>query len=315
MQLDELSKIASEHGVDPTVIEACASPTILLLESPEAASTRSRFGGSPLLPPGMEWPTWDAKDFLLAELTDAKRRASANPELEHWKQEVTTLEARLNEGALALDFICQIDLGEFQTDHLRETLPNRGVLSFFAELRQGAGYIGRANDPPPWKVIWFDDSEALEIRHRPQGARVREAPAKPVVSESAWTVPHICVVEDQQVLSEYENGAFAEFLETLASSGTKYGNQVGGAPSRMQDIREDPREYAAMLDAGFDFYTPPDPALHPTPKARAPRWELILQVAGAYTDAFTLGGVMTFWRQQGPWTPGLQDVQIHFENT
>lgn len=91
------------------------------------------------------------------------------------------------------------------------------------------------------------------------------------------------------------------------------GNQIGGHIFREQD--SDARMSAVLQDAGFDIWNPVQGELSPPVDVRARSWSHLLQIATDYGSG-DLVGVTTFWRNDGPWEPGVQPgVQQYYEQT
>lgn len=126
----------------------------------------SCFGGRPMLPAGMPWPTWHAREFLEADAArgeDLIRAGQAPPAM---RSTCEASRARAELGPRPLAFIGQLDLRELREHTVLADVPRgEGLLLFFYDLHES-----------PWG---FDPLHrgAARVLHFPGPAREADWPA------------------------------------------------------------------------------------------------------------------------------------------
>lgn len=175
-----MEQLAKAYGLDAqvAVIRQHALPAIALVAA-EAGSSRSRLGGSPLLPQGFEWPTYVPKppEDMPPMLLDMLSKMAGGAVL---KQETST-------GPRALDFLLQIDLGELRGFECASALPSSGLLTFFYDIEnQPWGFD--PNHLGGSRVILVEDESLTETPSPNDDAEPLRSTA--LSFRSAMTAPH-----------------------------------------------------------------------------------------------------------------------------
>ena len=142
---DNVDALVKKYGLEDihsTVERWALSATAFSLV--EAGTSRSQFGGAPLLPPGFQWPTYMTQPVAYPPAVLAKLgiQAPAAPSVR------------------GLDFLIQIDLSELTSLPAAPELPSEGLLTFFYDVEnQPWGYDPAHLDG--FRVVLVEDNGAL----------------------------------------------------------------------------------------------------------------------------------------------------------
>jgi uncharacterized protein YwqG len=249
MNLREVQRILTES----------AAPAIQLVASP-GSKGQSRLGGTPALPPDLEWPTWQGTP---------------------------------------LNFLGQIDLSELPQPAPLAALPASGIVYFFYDQEQSTWGFD-PNDRGSWCVLYSrqaPDAEPtplpagldpdLVLIEQPVGFRAIETIADPqrfnleeALDEDTWW-------ELEEWLQEYRDNLYGDHPR----------HQIGGFPRPEQndDMELEAQLASSGIDCGKgDFYQRPDIARH---KQASDQWQLLLQLDSDDELGAMWGdcGMLYFW--------------------
>ena len=264
--------LLQKHGLTEVgaVIERHALPAIAFSLA-EPSSKRSRFGGSPLLPPEFDWPTY----------TPASASGGAS--------------APSPSGAKALEFLLQLDLEEVKRVAPSVDLPDTGLLTFFYDVQnQPWGYDPAHCDG--FRVLFFDDVPVVR-RDPPYSSNI---PARELEFWSALTVPHIgsraydALNQEVELSDDYLE--FADELERRTYPAKAGLHHLLGHSANVQD---DMQLEAQLVTNGLycgDSAAYRDPR-RATLEAGASDWRLLLQLDSMSDEKLVWGdfGMLYFW--------------------
>lgn len=268
----DLHSLLQKHGLADVgaVIERHVLPAIAF-SLVEPSSKRSRFGGSPLLPPELEWPSY-------TPAPESRGSSASSPPSER-----------------QLDFLLQLDLEELQRVAPSADLPDTGLLTFFYDVEnQPWGYDPAHCDG--FRVLFFE-GEALVRRNPPHSFNI---PARELELWPSLTVPHIGSRAYDALSKEIElSDDYLEFADELERRGypAKAGlHRLLGHSANMQD---DMQLEAQLVTNGLNcgnsaaYRDPRRAAL----EARASDWKLLLQLDSVADPELVWGdfGMLYFW--------------------
>jgi len=194
----------------------------------------SKLGGQPDLAPGIEWPQWQG---------------------------------------IPQSFVGQIRLEEVHPHDVEKVLPERGLLSFFYDAKQGV-YGDAASDLGAWRVFYTEDTTNLKRTPAPQ-----ELPAESQFKTSSLTFSSQLTLAPQPQLEvpdlswsdadqQRYDPIFAQFTDNQGDTSPR--DQLLGHPLTLQD---DMRQQCETASQGTTE-TVNDPQL----VKKALRWQLLFQI-------------------------------------
>jgi uncharacterized protein YwqG len=241
-------------------IVSLVAPCIRLVTSPEAILVpgTSKFGGSPDLPKGFDWPRW--------------------------------------QGA-PLGFIGQLNLQDLASFNLDCDLPKSGLLSFFYHADQQTWGYDPA-DLGSWRVLFFPEARrGLESTTAPDDVPGHAVYKQCKLSQSTGIsipFPESWPIE-QLGLSDQERHNYYEFLEIFIGSESSH-HRILGHPIQIQgDMQLECQLASNGLYCG-DSSGYADPR-RVTLEAGASDWRLLLQVDSDENTKMMWGdgGSLYFW--------------------
>lgn len=270
----------------------------------------SYFGGEPYLAPGDDWPAWSCEQYLKTKLEEAKKNAKKFPDSDWHIESIQAYEKKLENPALPLSFLGQINLASVQSACEMLTLPKAGTLLFFYEIDE--------------QVWGFDpmDRGAFHVLYYPQGTErsLRETPtqinddehrfnATPIGFEASWSLPSwfakaFDAGEDDSDDLDDETAweTYHELIATVKgdeSDSDDETHRMGGWPELIQNDMELECQLASngVYCGSHEGYKDPRvKALEPG----AADWKLILQIASDDDAGWMWGdaGCLYFWARE-----------------
>lgn len=288
MELETLFERAAAACIPAELIRAHAlQATRLEPSETPAAEHGSRLGGRPSLPPGSDWPRWDARDHDAAELASAQ--AMADKGIAYWIEKVPQLEARLAREPLPLTFLAQLDLADLAGLPHGLPLPTAGHLAFFYETdEQPWGYAPVHRGA--WRVLFTPPGAQLELL-APPADLPDEAQLDPIAlgARPTWTLPSWLPPLEDEAQQDALWDPWCDLAAELPS-----GHQVGGQPLQLQG---DMRRCCALVTAGVYLGSqPPQPPEElDRLAADADSWRLLLQLTEVGPWSWGDEGVISWW--------------------
>jgi uncharacterized protein YwqG len=213
------------------------------------ATSRSRLGGLPEVPPGFVWPSWHGR---------------------------------------ALGFLAQVDLAEAATVDSETILPHRGLMLFFYDLAARPSGLSPADDGS-CRVLVVDRDLAAAEAHAPALPVCPLELSRELMLPGGWSFHAEeldLTPEERDTWDELRDrlaGAQGVELEETGVSRSALHRLLGYHEEIGREVEIDCALAAAGLDAGdFDVYAAQRPAL----EADARRWRLLLQVSAEDPDGF-----------------------------
>src|SRR5688572_6981716 len=154
----------------------------------DAADRRvSRLAGTPMLPRGMVWPTWDSSDYHRWWIEHSRGSVVDRPDRRRiWEEQVRGHEEALARNPTPLHFLGLIRMADLAPHAPLLGLPEQGVLLFFYDAQTcPAGFLPEARGGA--QVIHAPESE-LELRETP-AAVATDFVASPLSFELRYGLP------------------------------------------------------------------------------------------------------------------------------
>jgi uncharacterized protein YwqG len=151
----------SEHA-DYLVSLFRPSAKVQLHQSTDASGAdlhQSFFGGLPLLPKGFEWPLWDRRERLQANIERWKKGINPAPQYQWMQKAVEDWKRHLNDGPIPLAFLGQVYLRELAGSITLDGWPTSGSLVFFYGDSAMPGYSSANRGH--CRVIYLPEEAAL----------------------------------------------------------------------------------------------------------------------------------------------------------
>jgi uncharacterized protein YwqG len=244
----------------------------------EERTTRSSFGGAPLVPSGFEWPSYTPapRRYLPAVLERLGIAAPPEPV------------------SRELDFLLQIDLRELRQHEVTSELPQSGMLSFFYDCgNQPWGYDPAHQDG--FRVVLFE-GDNLVARAAPTG----QLESRGVKFWRAETLPHVGSRSYEDLVKALDvSGAYCDFLRDFERQ--TYGREGGfhRLLGHSANIQGDMQLEAQLVSNGLycgDASGYSDPRAKAL-EAGASDWVLLLQLDSDDGARIMWGdaGMLYFW--------------------
>ena len=202
----------------------------------------SYFGGRPVLPPGVEWPRWDATPMFESERRYFERLRQENPRSKgRVDPEIKRIERQLTKPWFPMNFLAQIDFGHLAAGGAREAasaLPAHGRLLFFYDLINAPwgfdpGHKGGS------RVIYADAPYRGGLPAGPTDYHppVHEFHRSTLRFSADWTLPDDYRPDDVGENQDWLD-AYRELRESLVGSESGVHHRMLGHPQRVQgDMR------------------------------------------------------------------------------
>jgi uncharacterized protein YwqG len=240
----------------------------------DGSKLASKFGGTPLMPPDMPWPTWNARPWHEEQIRRYQERAAASPRQgPYLERMLAEMRAKVFAEAVPLAFLGQILLDELLELPLPD-LPRTGRLLFFYDLANGPGSF----DPtalPAGQVRYVPDTSRDVVVASPAFDEYGSIPHTAAMSfEPEWTVPDRPAWEGIK-LDRFES-PYEDLLKDLYGEPAPL-HRIGG---HSQPVQNDMRLEAQLVTHGLycgdasGYNDPRRKALEPGAKD----WQLLLQI-------------------------------------
>jgi uncharacterized protein YwqG len=201
---------------------------------------RSFFGGLPLLPKGFEWPLWDRRERLQANIERWEKRINPAPQYQWMQKAVEDWKQHLNDGPMPLAFLGQVFLGELASSIALEDWPTNGSLAFFYGDSAMPGYSSANRGH--CRVIYLPEEAALHLTDFPKalGDEFRY-PRLHASFHLEWTLPGEPLDEGSDPFLR-RNLEYRQLLGRLMSWHTPPGqapHRCAGYPQQIEGAMED----------------------------------------------------------------------------
>lgn len=166
--LSEHDSALSEHA-DHLISLLRPSAKVQLHQSFEsfgADTQQSFFGGQPLLPKGVEWPLWDRRERLQANIERWEKRINPAPQYQWMQRALEDWKQHLNDGPIPLAFLGQVFLAELPSSISREGWRSSGSIAFFYGDSAIPGYSSANRGH--CRVIYLPEGAALRPADYPK---------------------------------------------------------------------------------------------------------------------------------------------------
>ncbi len=260
MSWSDIERLARDSNLEVNALREVALPAIAFAPASATdgpAATGSYFGGLPMLPDGMPWPTWSPNRYCRDMRETARRYIEQQPSTSpHWTAEIAKLDELEARGSMALMFLAQLDLDQLARVAPIAPLPNTGKLLVFAEFHYlGAASQGRADPVPPWCLVWFPNELARARAEPPTASEGFVCQQHFMTPSPVFTFPDTVIRDGLVVYEQYgDDDGYGTFLSALDTMGVRGRNQVGGHPLRLQDC-DMPATVNRRHD-GYDLWNP-----------------------------------------------------------
>jgi len=262
-------------------------------------SVASHFGGLPSLPSGVNWPAWDRRNYLSAQITRLEDKFRATARLIGLRDIAQQMRADLSSGPVRLQFLAQLSLGELHATAPLQGWPHEGTMLFFCEP-SAWGFDPLASGH--CRVLYFPAREKLAPTPAPSDLpdEVR-FPQRSLSLRREWTLPNRISINGAD-LSIWGSDDYRDLCQRLVPKLSKHEpiHRCGGHP---QEIQGDMRLECQLVTNGIycgDQSGYRDPRRSLLEKGAA-EWQLLLQVD---SDENRLGwmwgdaGRVYFWARQ-----------------
>ncbi len=266
--------------------------------SNEAGHRASKFGGTPLVPDGFEWPHWNATQWLEEQLKFNRRmKEKARGTSSLWDESIVQYEARLDEPHFPLAFLGQLNLTEIHGGGLISDLPTEGWLLFFYDVE---------NSP-----CGFDPSSRgsslVQFIHNDRDLVLIEPPEE--LDEEHWFSACALKFELEHSLPRdmrtygldihiYDNDDYRSLVESLVDP-TEPLHRIGGYPEAVQN----PMELECQLVTNGIYCG--DSSGYDSARARslapgAAEWQLLMQLDSDDKPGWMWGdaGRIYYWNRE-----------------
>jgi uncharacterized protein YwqG len=249
----------------------------------DGSKLASKFGGLPLMPPEMDWPTWDPRPWHRAQVRFFEQLKAKHPNPSEWhdKKLAESVAAANEAQPLPLAFLGQILLDELPDNPLPD-LPRTGRLLFFYDLVTSPGSYDPAS-LGSGQVRYVPDTSRDVVVTAPEFGKYGSFPHTAAMRfEPEWTVPDHPAWEGIK-LDRFES-PFEELLKDLYGEPAPL-HRIGG---HAQPVQKDMRLKAQLVTHGIycgdatGYKDPRRKALEPGAKD----WQLLLQID---TDEDSIG--------------------------
>ena len=285
-------------------------PSVRLIvdEGPAAAPVEaagSHFGGLPSLPAAADWPLWDKHDFLQAQIARSEEAFKKNPRATLFRDMAAKLRLQLSDGPRPLAFLGQLSLSELHQAAPLPAWPCEGLLSFFYDESEDAGFDPLARGC--CRVLYFPEGLRVAVTPIPAGLPEEGVfPERRLSFVREWSLPSRIML-GEECLTIWDD-AYRELAGQLMPGLTSDDVQdplhaihrCGGHP---QEIQGDMRLECQLVSNGIYCG---DPSGYKDPRrasleSGAADWELLIQID---SDADRLGwmwgdmGRLYFWNRR-----------------
>jgi uncharacterized protein YwqG len=268
-------------------------------EATRGGSPTSHLGGMPWLPPGVDWPVWDNREYLNAEIARLEDRFRTNPRATGLRDIAVQMREHMPTAPIPLPFLAQLSLRELHLAAPIPGWPTDGWLTFFYEWSAwGYDPLCRGH----CRAMFFAPDTILAPASAPeQLAEHHRLSERSVRFKLEWTLPSAMTFEghDSSNWSYDEHTDLCEQLISESSRDTPM-HRCGGHP---QEIQGDMRLECQLVSNGLycgnrsGYEDPRRAVLEPG----AADWKLLLQID---SDEEQLGcmfgdsGRVYFWARQ-----------------
>jgi len=212
----------------------------------ESENLRSKFGGNPLLPANVTWPSWDARMWMDRKIAFFQQRVNSSRSAKWALDSIAKLKQEYPTSPIPLSFIAQIDLQE--VNPLRELgLPKVGHLLFFYDAANSPwGFDPAARSAA--RVLFFPELHG-ELRRPPTDGLHQPTIFKTASLgfEQEWTLPDD-IEDGPPELSDYDlNTKYRDLIAELTGNS----DMVHRLRGHEQPIQGDMRLEAQLVTNGL----------------------------------------------------------------
>jgi uncharacterized protein YwqG len=244
----------------------------------DGSKLASKFGGLPLMPPDLPWPTWDPRPCYQSQIRRYEQSIASSPGSPnaYLDKALAEMRSKMTTDAVPLAFLGQVLLDELPKLPLFE-LPRTGRLLFFYDLQTDPGSFDPASRGSG-KVLYVSDTSRDTIRPAPPSLPPDWSFTHTATMnfENDWTVPDD--PRSERVAYEYRTHG-ERYLKLLADLYGERGpiHRLGG---HSQPVQNDMRLEAQLVTHGLYCG---DAAGYKDPRAEALKdgakdWQLLLQI-------------------------------------
>lgn len=208
-------------------------------EVPGLDSPRSSFGGLPLLPKGVEWPLWDRRESLQANIDRWGKQINPAPQYEWMRKSVEEWKQHLDDGPMPLAFLGQVFLGELDRSISLKDWPTSGSFAFF----YGDSAIPRntTSDRGHCRVVYVPEEASLSLADYPAALDEKlRYPKLHATFHLEWALPLEPLDEASSPLFRW-NPEYRDLLGALMSWSTppnQRPHRCAGYPQQIQGPME-----------------------------------------------------------------------------
>ena len=243
------------------------SARIIVRDKPEGGSahlTASFFGGLPLLPENMTWPTWDKSEHLKAEIASLEKRLDAyslrtkdqsetipgirERRLTGFRDSISKKREELSPGAVPLAFLGQVSLREIHTIAPLPGWPREGVLAFFYDASQIWGFDPL--DRGHCRVLFYPEEERVTPAEFPTGLSTDAYPQRFLEFQCEWTLPTYLEMNNGDI-APWDMDEYSDLIAKLSFSGDAEGRKVHRIGGYAQEIQGDMRLECQLVTNGL----------------------------------------------------------------
>jgi uncharacterized protein YwqG len=233
------------------------SARIIVRDESEAGGARlsaSFFGGLPLLPENMAWPTWEKSEHLKAEIASLEKRLEAytlrtkdQPEtipgirerrLTGFRNSISKKREELFIGNIPLAFLGQVSLREVCAIAQLPGWPRAGVLAFFYDASQVWGYDPL--DRGHCRVLFYPEEQLTPAEFPTALSSEARFPRRSLEFRCEWTLPKYLELNNGDLVL-WKMDEYSDLIAKLSSGSDAGGglvHRVGGYPQEIQgDMR------------------------------------------------------------------------------
>ncbi|MGA3081903.1 MAG: YwqG family protein [Terracidiphilus sp.] len=251
-----------------------------------ARLTVSRFGGKPVLPENLAWPTWNKSAHIQEEIDGLeriyecarKKAGDSSEELKkNYQDKIAEMRKEMLAGETPLAFLGQLSLREIRAVAPLPGWPKEGILAFFYAPEQAWG--GSPQDRGHCRILFFPEDAPLRRLDYPEllgeEGRYRE---RALTARCEWTL-------EKYLKSKSDGTQFwkkQEYLELLEKLNADGGNAVGPVHrcgGYAQEIQKKLRVQCQLVTNGLNYGDPgvlKDPRVPELDKG-VMDWQLVMQ--------------------------------------
>jgi len=275
-------------------LKAFLEPSVRIFVSEQAIAetvgstqlTASYFGGLPMLPEGVAWPTWDKRAYLRHRIEVSERIFERNQQttedpkgdlLRVHQERIARLHDELSVGEHPLAFVGQISLREIHAVVQLPGWPKEGILAFFYDPAKSIGHMPL--DRGHCRILFFpEDVPLVELDSPVLLGEKGGYPKRALIARSEWTLEKYLFGKDRTAY--WKQKEYLELLEKLNADGPDATGPVHRCGGHAQELQELLRMQCQLVSNGIPWAG--ISSLSKDPRAIELRefdadWELVMQ--------------------------------------